>query len=64
MFNKPEFNNSHYNDCYFSYDDGLEEALYVFIDGNGFPKRLFETDKIAIAETGFGTGLNLIALIK
>ncbi len=64
MFNEPALNNPHYNDCYFSYDDGLGEALYVFVDGNNIVPRLSETDSITIAETGFGTGLNLLGVIR
>ena len=64
MFHEPKLNNSHYNDCYFSYDDGLEEALYVFVDGNNIVERARDLDEITIAETGFGTGLNLLATIR
>ncbi len=64
MFDRPEMNNDYYDDCYFSYDDGLEEALYVFVDGNGFPERMREKKTLTVGETGFGTGLNLLALLK
>lgn len=64
MFHEPALNNPHYNDCYFSYDDGLAEALYVFVDGNDIVNRASALDEITIAETGFGTGLNLIAAIR
>lgn len=63
MFDRPELNNPHYDDCYFSYSEGLDEALYVFVDGNGLPERIGE-EPFLIGETGFGTGLNLLALIK
>ncbi len=64
MFHEPELNNPHYNDCYFSYDDGLQEALYVFVDGNRLVERFQTEDSLMVAETGFGTGLNLLALIR
>lgn len=64
MFHEPTLNNPHYNDCYFSYDDGLAEALYVFVDGNRVVERAAELNEIVIGETGFGTGLNLIATIR
>lgn len=63
MFDRPELNNPHFGDCYFSYDEGLEESLYVFVDGNGFPDRLESRNTWTIAETGYGTGLNLMALL-
>lgn len=64
MFDRPELNNPHFNDCYFSYDEGVEEALYVFIDGNGLPGEFSQSVPVAIGETGFGTGLNLMALLS
>ncbi|MBO2887363.1 bifunctional tRNA (5-methylaminomethyl-2-thiouridine)(34)-methyltransferase MnmD/FAD-dependent 5-carboxymethylaminomethyl-2-thiouridine(34) oxidoreductase MnmC, partial [Providencia rettgeri] len=51
-------------DIYFSNQDGLEEARHVFLQGNHFPDR-FATHPFTtcvIAETGFGTGLNFLAL--
>jgi len=48
-----------YGDPYFSPDGGLEETRHVFLGGNGLPGRF--RDGFRIAETGFGTGLNLIA---
>jgi tRNA 5-methylaminomethyl-2-thiouridine biosynthesis bifunctional protein len=63
MFDRPELNNEHFEDCYFSYDDGLSEALYVFIDGNGLPSRIKPNRPFVVGETGFGTGLNLLALL-
>ncbi|MDB9566702.1 bifunctional tRNA (5-methylaminomethyl-2-thiouridine)(34)-methyltransferase MnmD/FAD-dependent 5-carboxymethylaminomethyl-2-thiouridine(34) oxidoreductase MnmC [Providencia rettgeri] len=51
-------------DIYFSNQDGLEEARHVFLQGNHFPER-FATHPFTtcvIAETGFGTGLNFLAL--
>lgn len=64
MFDREELNNPHFHDCYFSYDEGLEEALYVFVDGNGFPGVFEKSKTITVAETGYGTGLNLMALLS
>lgn len=50
--------NKHYNDCYFSEENGYLESRYVFIDGNSIEPR----EKITIGETGFGSGLNLLVL--
>ena len=48
-----------FDDPYFSLQDGLAETRHVFLDGNGLPARFSEG--FAIAELGFGTGLNLLA---
>ena len=48
-----------FNDPYFSLSGGLEEARHVFLAGNGLPARF--RPGFHIAETGFGTGLNLLA---
>ena len=49
-----------FDDPYFSLKGGLEETRHVFLRGNGLPERL--TDGFHVAELGFGTGLNLLAL--
>ena len=51
-----------YGDVYFSAEDGLAESRHVFLRGNGLPDRLIDNQSLVIAETGFGTGLNLLAL--
>ena len=51
-----------FNDTYFSIDDGMAEAKYVFIEGNNLINRL--ANGFEIAELGFGVGLNLLSLIK
>lgn len=51
----------HFGDPYFSLADGLAETRHVFLAGNGLPARF--RDGFAIAELGFGTGLNLIATL-
>lgn len=49
-----------FDDPYFSQNDGLSETRHVFLAGNDLPARL--TPGFHIAELGFGTGLNLLAL--
>ena len=49
-----------FQDSYFNPDAGLDEARHVFLAGNDLPARL--RDGFHVAETGFGTGLNLLAL--
>jgi tRNA U34 5-methylaminomethyl-2-thiouridine-forming methyltransferase MnmC len=49
-----------FDDPYFSLANGLDETRHVFLDGNNLPARL--TPGFQIAELGFGTGLNLLAL--
>jgi len=50
-----------FDDPYFSLADGLAETRHVFLAGNDLPKRF--RDGFAIAELGFGTGLNLLATL-
>ncbi|PTQ89571.1 bifunctional tRNA (5-methylaminomethyl-2-thiouridine)(34)-methyltransferase MnmD/FAD-dependent 5-carboxymethylaminomethyl-2-thiouridine(34) oxidoreductase MnmC [Agitococcus lubricus] len=53
-----------FNDIYFSLDNGLAETEYVFLEGNQLAERfasLSAGDNFTIAETGFGTGLNILA---
>ncbi len=49
-----------FDDPYFSLAGGLDETRHVFLAGNDLPARL--RDGVQIAELGFGTGLNLLAL--
>jgi Uncharacterized conserved protein len=49
-----------FDDPYFSLGNGLEETRHVFLTGNDLPARL--CDGFQIAELGFGTGLNMLAL--
>ncbi len=56
---------SEFGDVYFSHADGLAESRYVFINGNNLPERLANLaplQSFTIAELGFGTGLNLLAM--
>ncbi len=52
-----------YNDVYFSHEDGLAETRHVFFSGNNLYARMAQTSYLCIAETGFGSGLNLLALM-
>ncbi len=55
-----------YGDVYFSKLDGLAESHHVFIRGNALEERFSALDPGAtfvVAETGFGTGLNILALL-
>ncbi len=49
-----------FDDPYFSLENGLAETRHVFLGGNDLPARL--ADGFHVAELGFGTGLNLLAL--
>lgn len=53
-----------FNDVYFSNQNGLEETRYVFLNGNRLPQRFANHPRplFIVAETGFGTGLNFLAL--
>ncbi|MCB1555694.1 MAG: bifunctional tRNA (5-methylaminomethyl-2-thiouridine)(34)-methyltransferase MnmD/FAD-dependent 5-carboxymethylaminomethyl-2-thiouridine(34) oxidoreductase MnmC [Alphaproteobacteria bacterium] len=50
-----------FDDVYFSRDGGLAETRHVFLAGNDLPAAWKDRDHFTIAETGFGTGLNLLA---
>ncbi len=50
-----------FDDPYFSLAGGLDETRHVFLMGNGLPGRF--RDGFRIAELGFGTGLNLLAVL-
>lgn len=54
-----------FGDVYFSKDNGLLESRHVFLGGNDLSQRLSQLEDYAyfsVAETGFGTGLNILAL--
>ena len=53
-----------FNDLYYSADDGLAEAQHVFLCGNEIARRLSSVAHFTIAETGFGTGLNFLAVMR
>lgn len=51
----------HYDDVYFSINEGVNETQYVFIEGNRLRERfaaLAAHSCMVIGETGFGTGMN------
>lgn len=53
-----------FDDVYFSNVNGLEETRYVFLHQNHLPQRWqdYEDRRFVIGETGFGTGLNFLAV--
>ncbi|RAN36378.1 FAD-dependent 5-carboxymethylaminomethyl-2-thiouridine(34) oxidoreductase MnmC [Hyphomonas pacifica] len=51
-------------DVYFTAGDGLAETRAVFLKGCGLPEAWAGRDQFTIAETGFGTGLNFLALAE
>ncbi len=53
-----------FDDVYFSVSDGLAETRHVFLDGNALPDRWAGKEAFTICETGFGTGLNFLAVLK
>jgi tRNA 5-methylaminomethyl-2-thiouridine biosynthesis bifunctional protein len=52
-----------FGDVYFSKDDGLAESRAVFLQGCGLPGGWAGRRQFTVAELGFGTGLNIIALL-
>ncbi|NVK34885.1 MAG: tRNA (5-methylaminomethyl-2-thiouridine)(34)-methyltransferase MnmD [Rhodobacteraceae bacterium] len=53
-----------FDDTYFSRAGGLEETRHVFLGGNGLPERFSGRSHFAIAEFGFGTGLNFLTTLN
>ncbi|CAB1218025.1 FAD-dependent 5-carboxymethylaminomethyl-2-thiouridine(34) oxidoreductase MnmC [Acinetobacter bouvetii] len=54
-----------FGDVYFSKDNGLLETRHVFLNGNDLSTRLAnlnDFEYFCVGETGFGTGLNILAL--
>ena len=51
-----------FDDPYFSVAGGLAETRHVFLSGNDLPDRF--APGFAIAELGFGTGLNFLATVQ
>jgi len=52
-----------FGDVYFSKDDGLSETRAVFLGGCNMPEVWQGRTRFTVGELGFGTGLNIIALI-
>jgi len=50
-----------FSDIYFS-GDGLAETRHVFLAGNDLERRFADAERFAIAELGFGSGLNMLAV--
>ncbi|WP_294085374.1 bifunctional tRNA (5-methylaminomethyl-2-thiouridine)(34)-methyltransferase MnmD/FAD-dependent 5-carboxymethylaminomethyl-2-thiouridine(34) oxidoreductase MnmC [uncultured Actinobacillus sp.] len=71
-FSQLTFNVNHtpvseqFDDIYFSTQDGLAESYYVFQEGNQLWERWqsHTRSSFIIAETGFGTGLNFLAVAE
>ena len=51
-----------HDDGYFGGPDGLAEARLVFLQACGLPERWRDRRVFTIAELGFGTGLNVLAV--
>lgn len=52
-----------FGDVYFSAQDGLAESRAVFLEGCGLPHAWQGRRRFVVAELGFGTGLNIAALL-
>ena len=52
-----------YKDIFFSNLNGFEESIFVFFKSINLEHHLEKNENIVIAETGFGTGLNLLSLM-
>lgn len=52
-----------FDDVYFSAEDGLAEARTVFLTGCGLPEAWSGRSHFTVGELGFGTGLNIVALL-
>lgn len=51
-----------YGDVYASRDGALGQAMHVFLGGNGLPQRWARREQFVVLETGFGLGVNFLAL--
>lgn len=60
---KGEPRSGRFGDVYFSRDDGLAETRAVFLQGCGLPEAWAGRRSFTVAELGFGTGLNIAALL-
>ena len=52
-----------FDDIYFSREDGLAEARAVFLAGCDLPRAWTGRGRFCVAELGFGTGLNIAAVL-
>jgi len=53
-----------FGDIYYSLQDGLAESRTVFLDGCHLPGAWHGRDRFTVLELGFGTGLNIAALMQ
>ena len=53
-----------FGDRYFSAEDGLAESRAVFLEGCGLPQAWRGRRRFVVGELGFGTGLNIAALLE
>jgi tRNA 5-methylaminomethyl-2-thiouridine biosynthesis bifunctional protein len=53
-----------HGDIYFSTQDGLAETRQVFLAGCGLPEAWSGRSQFTVGEIGFGTGLNVCALLE
>ncbi|HEY3813412.1 MAG TPA: tRNA (5-methylaminomethyl-2-thiouridine)(34)-methyltransferase MnmD [Caulobacteraceae bacterium] len=53
-----------FGDVYFSAENGLAESRAVFLDGCGLPEAWRGRRRFTVGELGFGTGLNIAALLE
>ena len=53
-----------FGDVYFSHVDGLAESRAVYLAGCGLPGAWAGRRRFTVAELGFGTGLNILALVE
>jgi len=52
-----------FGDIYFSREGGLDETRAVFLQGCDLPAAWIGRDHFTVGELGFGTGLNILALL-
>ena len=52
-----------FDDIYFSTEGGLDETRAVYLAGCGLPDAWRERRRFVVGELGFGTGLNILALL-
>jgi tRNA 5-methylaminomethyl-2-thiouridine biosynthesis bifunctional protein len=52
-----------FGDVYFSRENGLAESRAVFLNGCGLPEAWAGRRRFVVGELGFGTGLNIAALL-
>ncbi|MCE2518097.1 MAG: tRNA (5-methylaminomethyl-2-thiouridine)(34)-methyltransferase MnmD, partial [Alphaproteobacteria bacterium] len=61
---RPCLISARFDDVYFSTKSGLDETDQVFINGNRLLERMPAMERLVVAETGFGTGLNFLGLLR